>query len=90
MTWKSLFALLWMGPIGTAGAYLYFMYALVDLPVMSVTLFLFLQPLAGSIWGYFLLGDRLTPLQNFGSSLILMAVVLPNALQLKKRAFQSN
>lgn len=90
MTWRTLLALIWMGPVGTAGAYLYYMYALVDLPVMSITLFLFLQPLAGSIWGYFLLGDRLTPLQNLGSSLILMAVVLPNALQLKKRAFQSN
>jgi drug/metabolite transporter (DMT)-like permease len=87
-TWKSLVALLWLGPIGTAGAYLYFMFLLVELPVMSVTLFLFLQPLAGAVWGYVFLGDRLSVTQIFGGALILLAVFLPALGRLKNRSAQ--
>jgi probable blue pigment (indigoidine) exporter len=85
-TWKTLLALILLGPIGTAGAYLYLMYVLVDLPVMSVTLFLFLQPLAGALWGYLFLGDKLSVIQLLGGGLILGAVLLPNWVRLKKRS----
>jgi drug/metabolite transporter (DMT)-like permease len=86
LSWKTWLALFWIGPVGTAGAYLYLMFALVRIPVMSVTVFLFLQPLAGALWGYLILGDRLTYLQQIGSGLILCAVLIPNMMRLKKRS----
>jgi len=85
LSWKTAIAVFWLGPVGTAGAYFFFMYALSEVPVMNTVLLLFLQPLLGTLWGYAFLGERLTPLQNFGSGLILLAVVISNASQLKKR-----
>jgi drug/metabolite transporter (DMT)-like permease len=83
-TWKAVIALLWLGPLGTAAGYLYFMFALSDVPVMNVTLFLFLQPLAGALWGYLFAGDRLTLIQGFGSAMILLAVLLPYGSRLMR------
>lgn len=74
--WKAIGAVFWLGPLGTTAAYLYWTFALVEVPVMLVSLVLFLQPVAGAVWGYFLLGDRMTFQQNIGSVLILLAVLL--------------
>jgi drug/metabolite transporter (DMT)-like permease len=84
-SFKVWVAILWLGPIGTACGYLYAMYALSEVSVMSTVLLLFLQPVAGAVWGYLLLGDRLSWLQNMGGLLILIAAILPNAVFLRKR-----
>ena len=75
LTWKSALALLWLGPFGTAASYIYWMMALVNAPVATVALTLFIQPVFGSLWGYSFLGEHLTLLQGFGGVLILLAVL---------------
>lgn len=74
LTVKSSLALLWLGPLGTAFAYFYWLIALVEAPVASLALTLFIQPVCGSIWGYIFLGERLNALQTAGGVLILAAV----------------
>ncbi len=86
ISWKALVAVFWLGPVGTTGCYIYWLHALKELPVMSMALLLFLQPLMGAIGGYLFLGDRLTSWQNFGGCLIFLAVIIPNSVQLKKRS----
>ncbi len=83
--WKTFVAAIWIGPLGTTLGYLIYILALVDVSVVTVSLFLFLQPLAGALLGYLLLGERLNRLQSFGSILILFAVLFPNALRLRNR-----
>lgn len=83
--WKTFAAAIWIGPLGTTLGYLIYILALVDVSVVTVSLFLFLQPLAGALLGYLLLGERLNGLQSFGSILILFAVLFPNALRLRNR-----
>ncbi|MEO5971232.1 MAG: DMT family transporter [Bdellovibrionia bacterium] len=83
--WKTFLAAFWIGPLGTTAGYLIYITALVDVSVVAVTLFLFLQPLAGALLGYFFLAERLNGLQCFGSTLILLAVLLPSALRLRNR-----
>jgi drug/metabolite transporter (DMT)-like permease len=83
--WKTFLAIFWIGPLGTTLGYLIYIMALVDASVIAVTLFLFLQPLAGALLSYLFLGERLNGLQCFGSVLILLAVLLPNALRMKNR-----
>jgi drug/metabolite transporter (DMT)-like permease len=74
MTWKSATALAWLGPMGTAASYLYWMYALKEAPVASVALTLFVQPVFGAFWGYVFLSERLTGSQFLGGALIIVAV----------------
>ncbi len=75
-TWKSVFALLWLGPVGTTITYCYWMIALVNAPVASVALTLFVQPIIGAVAGYVLLQERLSAGQALGGTLILGALVV--------------
>jgi drug/metabolite transporter (DMT)-like permease len=93
LTWRSSLAILWLGPIGTAFAYFYWLTALTEAPVASLALTLFIQPVCGSIWGYFFLGERLSALQAVGGGLILAAVSfqsLPLGAQLLRRPAKAN
>jgi drug/metabolite transporter (DMT)-like permease len=74
MPWKCALGLLWVGPLGTAFSYLYWMNALKITPVASIALTLFIQPVLGPLWGGLFLGERLSIMQGFGSCLILVAV----------------
>jgi drug/metabolite transporter (DMT)-like permease len=74
MPWQSAVALAWLGPFGTALSYLFWMTALKKVPVASLALTLFIQPVLGPVWGALFLGERLTPIQAGGSVLILIAV----------------
>jgi len=75
-------ALLWLGPFGTALSYLYWMHALETIPVAPLALTLFVQPIAGTVWGYLFLDERLTPAQAAGGALILAAVFGQSLVQL--------
>ncbi len=77
LTPRAWAALLWMGPIGTTGTYLYWMKVLPRASIPSMALTLFLQPVAGSLWGYLGLGERLAGPQVGGAALILLAVAAP-------------
>jgi drug/metabolite transporter (DMT)-like permease len=74
LTWKSGVAFLVMGPLGTAACYLYWVQVLVEVPVTTIAITLFVQPVMGSLWGFLLLGDRLSSIQAVGGALILAAV----------------
>lgn len=75
-SWKSFLALLWLGPLGTTAAYLFWILALSEAPVASVALTLFIQPVFGALWGNIFLGERLGGIQISGAILILGAVFL--------------
>jgi len=85
LSWRALGAIFWLGPLGTTVGYLFVMLILSEVSILALALLLFMQPLAGALWGYLFLGDQLSPIQNFGGGLILLAVLLPNAMRLKKR-----
>ena len=73
--WKSIIALLWLGPIGTTFSYLYWTFILAKkIPIAGIAVFLFIQPLLGIVWGYFMLGDSLSPVNIMGIALILVAI----------------
>jgi drug/metabolite transporter (DMT)-like permease len=76
LSWKAWFAIFFMGPLGTAFAYLYWMIALTEAPVASLVLTLFIQPVFGSFWGYRFLGERLSLMQWAGAGLISGAIAL--------------
>jgi drug/metabolite transporter (DMT)-like permease len=73
---KAWLAVFFLGPLGTALAYLYWMIALTEAPVASLVLTLFVQPVFGSFWGYEFLGERLTVMQWVGAALISAAILL--------------
>jgi drug/metabolite transporter (DMT)-like permease len=72
---RSAGALFWLGPIGSTGAYLFWISALREATVSSMALTLFIQPVFGAVWGYLFLGERLSGLQALGGALILVAVI---------------
>ena len=72
---KTILGIVWLGPLGTAAAYLYWMIAISRAPVVSIALTLFIQPVFGALWGYAFLGERLDAVQFFGAGLILLAVL---------------
>lgn len=72
---RSILGLLWIGPLGTAFSYLYWMVALAEAPVAALALTLFIQPVFGSLWGALFLGDGLTGTQGIGGGLIVGSVL---------------
>ncbi len=76
MTWASIGALLWLGPLATAGGYFYWLHAMKRLSLMSMALTLFVQPLAGSLFATGLLGEVLSVKQLAGGALILASILL--------------
>ena len=71
---RSLAALLWVGPIATAGCYAYWLASLRDLPVNIVAFSLFVQPLLGSALGYTLMAERLSAIQWAGGGMIFIGL----------------
>lgn len=73
---KTLAAIFFLGPIGTALTYFFWMLVLRQATVASMALTLFVQPIMGSIWGYCFLDERLTLMQVSGALLIALAVLI--------------
>lgn len=75
LTWKGWLAVLWIGPLGTSVTYLYWLQALRrGVPIGSMALTLFVQPLVGALAGVFFLNEPLSILQVMGGMLIFAAV----------------
>jgi drug/metabolite transporter (DMT)-like permease len=75
LSWKSLCGLLWLGPMGTALAYFYWMSVLREASVASLALTLFIQPVLGAVWGYAFLGETLSGAQAMGAIFIITGVM---------------
>lgn len=74
-TWgvSQWFAVLWLGPIGSAIPYLIWVVLLsrgISLAAMAMTLFV--QPVVGAVFGYTVLGEHLSLVQWAGGGLILL------------------
>ena len=82
---KAIFGLLFLGPLGTTVTYLFWMIALSRASIPSMALTLFIQPLAGTLWGYLFLGETLTLRQALGGLLIVGAVLVPTLASLRGR-----
>ncbi len=83
LTSAHVLSIIWLGPIGTAFTYLFWMVALSHASVASLVLTLFVQPVSGSIISYLMLGERLSLIQAVGGGLILAAVALQTRFQEK-------
>ncbi len=77
---RSVFGILWLGPLGTAAVYLLWMKVLTRIDVSKAAPTLFIQPVMGVVWGVLFLGERLSPLQGLGACVILLGILLPTAL----------
>lgn len=88
LTVQGWIAIAWLGPIGTAATYLFWLYSLNQgLGLSSIVLTLFLQPVFGAIAGSVLLHEPLEIHQSLGAALIIFAVLLQIRLERRtKRA----
>ncbi len=82
-SWKSMLAILYLGPIGTAASYILWVVLIKEVPVPSLALTLFIQPVFGSIWGTIWLGESFDLKQSFGALMILAAVGIQSALEVR-------
>lgn len=73
-TARGLAALVWVGPIATAGCYAYWLATLRYIPVHVAAFSLFVQPLLGAVLGYALMADRLSAIQWAGGGMILLGL----------------
>lgn len=73
IAWLVLVSLAWLPTIGGYGLY---MVSLGYLPISVANLIATLEPAMTAAWAYLLLGERLAPLQIFGSALIITGVLL--------------
>lgn len=73
---SALLALGWLGPLSTAGPYLFWLIVLTEFAVVNIALTVFIQPIFGVVWGYLLLGERLSSLQILGACIIIGGVFL--------------
>jgi drug/metabolite transporter (DMT)-like permease len=80
-------AAFWIGPLGTAATYLYWLEGLrKGMSLAGMVLTLFVQPLCGALAGALVLGETLGPLQLVGGALIIASVAL-QGLALRPGAF---
>ncbi len=71
-------SVLWIGPLGTTVTYLYWLFALNrDLPIATLALTLFLQPVIGALAGSLVFGETLGAPQIAGTLLIIVGVLFP-------------
>jgi drug/metabolite transporter (DMT)-like permease len=75
LSWKGVSGLIWLGPMGTAFAYFYWMSVLREASVASIALTLFIQPVLGAVWGYAFLSENLSGAQTIGAILIISGVM---------------
>jgi drug/metabolite transporter (DMT)-like permease len=85
-SWRGWIALFWLGPLGSAGCYLLWLRALRSAPISAMVVTLFVQPLAGALWGAAFLDERLTLIQAAGGALILLALAIQTLPTLRKPA----
>ncbi|WP_088070337.1 DMT family transporter [Gottfriedia luciferensis] len=81
---------LFLGSISTAGAFYLWNKGFEFIDTATGSLFFFLQPLIGSIFGYFLLNEEINPSFFIGSILILIAVYLSIKEPKHEPTFQYN
>jgi drug/metabolite transporter (DMT)-like permease len=62
--------------LGTVAAYLFYAFALTELPASRVAAFAYLQPVVAALLGVWLLGERITLRVVAGGALILLGVYL--------------
>jgi drug/metabolite transporter (DMT)-like permease len=74
---RSIVGVLFMGPLGTAAAYLFWLFAMKEASLGALAITLYVQPVFGALWGVLFLGERLPLSQALGGLLILVAVGLP-------------
>lgn len=67
---------LFLGSVSTAGAFYLWNKGFEYIDTSTGSLFFFLQPLIGTIFGYFLLNEKINPSFYIGSVLIVLAVYL--------------
>ncbi len=77
-TWQTWASVIFLGAFSSALAYIFWFRALSVLPVAKVVVFQFIQPLAGAVIAYFLIGERFTVWLFVGGAMILAGVKLVN------------
>lgn len=77
-TWQTWGSIIFLGALSSALAYLLWYHALSVLPVANVVIFQFLQPLAGALIAYYLVGERFTIWLFVGGAMIISGVCLVN------------
>jgi len=77
LSWSQVFAVFWVGPLGTALTFGYWAWALQTQPVSAMVPTLFVQPLFGMLLGFLWLGERLDAWQSLGAAILLTAVCWP-------------
>jgi drug/metabolite transporter (DMT)-like permease len=75
ISWKAWLLALASGAFGYGLAFWLFLLALDRQSASNTSLYLTLMPIFGAVGAYFLLGERLLPLQGLGGILILVAVM---------------
>ena len=71
---RLLAATVWIGPIGTAATYLFWMKALEWASIPSMALSLFVQPFAGTVWGVLFFGESWAGKRVQGAIAIFLAL----------------
>ncbi len=74
-TWLSI---IFLGALSSAFAYLLWYQALAVMPVAKLIVFQFLQPVAGMVISYFLIGERYTLWLLLGAAMIMSGIWLVN------------
>ncbi len=72
-------ALVWLGALGTAVAYLLFFRIIERWGATRTTLVTYVIPVVAIVLGFVFLGERLRPLELAGAALIIAGIVLVNA-----------
>lgn len=86
---RVLAASFYIGGLGTALTYLFWMKALERASIPSVALSLFVQPLAGALGGSLFLGETLTLSQKFGGFLILASLAVSKFTDSARKGLRS-
>jgi drug/metabolite transporter (DMT)-like permease len=81
---------IFLGTISTAGAFYLWNKGFEYIDTSTGSLFFFLQPLIGTIFGYFLLNEEISPSFFIGSILIVVAVYLSIKEPKQKTTLQYN
>jgi len=76
MTGHGMAAVLYLGLVATAGAYLLLAKGLSVIPVSRTAIFMLVEPLTGCLLGVLLLGEIFTPVSALGSVLIFCGLVI--------------
>ncbi|MDO8494557.1 MAG: DMT family transporter [Deltaproteobacteria bacterium] len=90
ISWTSYALTAYMGIFCTTIAYGGWFILLKNLPVVSLSLSLFLQPIFGLVLAVIVLGEVLTPSTLFGSCLVLASLLIWNFQKIQNKLYSSN